>query len=212
MLSAPESPGELAARIASNNTPPVVEIKNQQFTTDGVTALANALKTNTSIRALSVQCKLGDAAVEILIDGLRENRTIQKLTLASNMIHNSAVRFASSVLVGCAMPLEELNLCWNQIDDDGAKAIADGLIAHQHIRKVEVYFNNFTVQGMKHFLPALKKNGNLLTLSISAPGLTPKDIHSFEQYAIAEYGIANDRLKVLGQDAGANLFSPKREW
>jgi hypothetical protein len=94
----------------------------------GGEALARMLKTNTTVRSLSLtNTHLGDAGAAPLAEALRTNSTLTTLKLDRNQITGKGVAAMATSLTAPSCSLTKLVLGVNELGDDGAEAIAKAL-------------------------------------------------------------------------------------
>ncbi|GBG27966.1 NACHT, LRR and PYD domains-containing protein 1 [Hondaea fermentalgiana] len=138
----------------------------------GATALANALKENTSLQDLALQWnEVGDDGATALANALKENTSLQKLNLSKNGIGDSGAE-----AVACALAehksLQNLNLQKNGISTDGAKEIAEAFVKSQVLEMLKLGWNAIGDDGAVHVAKALEENKSLLFLEFRGNDIT----------------------------------------
>ena len=99
--------------------------------------------------------------------GLKQNIIIslQILNLDFNSIGDEGAKALATVLEK-NRSLEELKLYKNNIGDEGAKALASALEKNRSLKRLELDSNNIDNEGTKALATALEKNTTLETLSL----------------------------------------------
>jgi len=113
----------------------------------GCEALVSSLRNNCTLRYLKMQSnEISNAGLCSIGHGLMGNMTLQSLDLEFNFIHHD---FDFNVLPDCLAicGLEELNLSRNEINDDGAEALAKALKHNTRLRKINLYRNKIGTKG-----------------------------------------------------------------
>ena len=103
------------------------------FTTEGITAIADALRVSASVTSLSLaQNELGDDGVEALSIGLKENKSLKALDLSNHQRSTrrgiglrGATALASAITV---MPsMTSLDVSYNSMGKEGVKLLKDAV-------------------------------------------------------------------------------------
>ena len=92
--------------------------------------LAYDIKVNTPLKSLSIGAnKLGDKGVSVLCESLKTNTTLEKLDIAGGFQDKLGASGAKIIaeMLKVNTPLTELNLERNDIEKEGAIAIAEAL-------------------------------------------------------------------------------------
>jgi len=115
------------------------------YTSEGIEAIAGALKVNGSLTKILVGGnELRDVGTTILCDALRES-TVSKV--------------------------EELGLSYNEIGPDGAKAIAALCAVRASLTSLDLSSNSLRAEGAKALAPGLAANGSLTKTLVGRNGL-----------------------------------------
>jgi len=105
---------------------------------------------------------LGDDEMEKLAEAIKGNRTLKRLILANNHIHETGAKALAAALTpekGKEDPsLEELNLMNNSIGPDGAREIAQVMTSNKRLKKINLYWNNIGNKGLEAICDNLRKD------------------------------------------------------
>jgi hypothetical protein len=124
----------------------------------GAVALADALKTNTSITKIDLKSnEIGDSGAVALADALKTNTSITKIDLSSNTIGVSgAVALADALKTNTSVTT--IDLGWNEIRDAGAVALADALKTNTTITAIELWNNKIVPEGKRALAAEVRDN------------------------------------------------------
>jgi Ran GTPase-activating protein (RanGAP) involved in mRNA processing and transport len=151
-------------------------LRNNKISYDGATAIAEALKFNSTLQLLFLDDnKVGDDGATAIAKALNKS-TLQELYLSNNNIKISGVKAISQALKTNST-LKVLYLCNNNTGKDGAKAIAEALKVNSTLQELFLDNNNIGDEGATVIADALEINSTLTELSvdnnnISNPGAT----------------------------------------
>ncbi len=105
------------------------------------------------------------AEIQKLAEFLKEDKALKKLSLGrNNMDADGAAAIADSLKVNTT--LEILNLRNNNIGDTGASDIATALKKNKGLKNIHLMYNSIEVVGASDIATALKENKTLNTLNI----------------------------------------------
>ncbi|CAF0841622.1 unnamed protein product [Brachionus calyciflorus] len=139
-------------------------LKRNPLKSDGMIHIGNLMRVNSNIQTLDLlNCGLLDKGVEILMENLKENKTLKHLYLSANGITPIGLESVRKYWSGC---LETLFLGANRVGDDGAKIIADILKNDTTLQRLNLSSCRIGSQGMKYLCESLKDNRSLLNLDI----------------------------------------------
>jgi hypothetical protein len=94
---------------------------------EGASALADALKVNTSVKTINLGCnRIGNEGAAALADALKENMSLTTIDLASNGIGDQGASVLADALT-VNTSVTSINLDSNTIGNQGATALADAL-------------------------------------------------------------------------------------
>jgi hypothetical protein len=138
-------------------------------------AIADALSVNTSLRILNLSnCAIVNEDAESLCRVLcgTNNTTLVELLLARNKIDDQGIATLANLLPQMDS-LKRLSLWGNPFEEDGAKALAEGLAANFTLEEVDL-FRNFPCSEQITYYTALNRGGRRLMNNNHAPlGLWP---------------------------------------
>jgi len=142
--------------------------KNPGITVHGVSIIALALQTNTTLLNLSMthSKKFSDESAGTLAQRLRTNRYLQVLDLSQNAIEDSGAEQLAEMLK-VNRTLRELDLTNNKIHNSGVKYLATAL--HQYnttLQRLSINYNLFADGCVNSLIEMLKHNRTLKLLEI----------------------------------------------
>jgi len=165
---------------------------------EGCIAVARLLETSKSLKVLSLaNCDLADDEADILAASIKRNRKnlpLEALQLSFNELTCKGVEALMNA-VWASETLRELRLDNNAVSDRGAQVVSAVLGSVKTLTHLDLGFNKISSGGMKVLMKALAENQNLTSLSISG---NPIDTGSAKAVA---YALAYNRsLKSLFLD------------
>ena len=124
------------------------------------------LKDNTTLKVLKVKkAYLGRGDVTGIAEALKGNETLKVLHLWTNAIGPSGAGELAEALGNTT--LEDLDLHDNNIQDDGAKALAKALIFNETLKSLYLRYTQIGDEGAKALAKALEFNKTLKYLDLS---------------------------------------------
>ena len=102
-----------------------------------------------------------------LIQGLKENRTLQKLYLAWNGLGNEGGKSIGDLMSNNAS-LEELDISHNRIESSCCSSIAKAIKEHHNLKILNLGHNPFGVNGVGALFEAIKQNEVLQKVDLEA--------------------------------------------
>ena len=144
----------------------ILILKNNQID-NKVIAIAEALKTNTTLLKLALDGNhIISSGVRAIAEALNINTTLTILSLNSNRIYRSGISALAKTLK-INKTLKTLNLEYTCIDKYGARLIANALKQNTTLLKLDLRKNcNFGDEGAKEFANALIQNTTLTELCV----------------------------------------------
>lgn len=125
------------------------------------------LEGNTEPNQLIISCRtLGDNDTKALADALKSNTTIKNISLVYSTIGAGGAKELAEALNGNTT-LESLEIIKCQIDADGAKALADALKGDSALKSLNINMNAIGTDGVNALAEALKCNTTLKTLKLN---------------------------------------------
>ena len=144
----------------------ILILKNNRIA-NKVIAIAEALKTNTTLLKLALDGNhIISSGVRAIAEALNINTTLTILSLNSNRIYRSGISALAKTLK-INKTLKTLNLEYTCIDKYGARLIANALKQNTTLLKLDLRKNcNFGDEGAKEFANALIQNTTLTELCV----------------------------------------------
>ena len=142
----------------------------------GATALAEVLRTNTTLNSLGL-CDnpgIGNPSVMSLCDALKVNTTLSSLDLSGTGISDAGVLSLVEVLKTNASSLTSLLLSDIKISHQSLKSIAEVLRVNSTLKDLKFEGNKVGVGGTKLIAESLKANTTLKLLSLSRNNIKAK--------------------------------------
>jgi len=153
----------------------------------GCKALSQLLEKSSSLQVLSLpNCDIGDEEVQMLASSVKSNKSqlpIESLQLSFNNITHHGLEAIANAFWGSTI-LRELKVDNNIIGDRGAHQIAAILPALKVIEVLDVGFNSISAPGLTALMKTVAESKNLLSLSISGNAIDANAAKSVA-YALA---------------------------
>ena len=129
-------------------------------------ALSQLLSSSTSLKELDIRCNnLPPKAVELVVSGLLQNTTLERLHLSySHFSLQNTISLASVLMTNHT--LLRLNLRWCNIESDGACQLANSLHTNDTLLWLSLWYNPVGVEGAAAFAEMLPKNTSLKVLDL----------------------------------------------
>jgi hypothetical protein len=161
----------------------------------GVTALSTVLRhPNSALEKLDVKWNsIGEMGATVIADGLENNSTIKELALSSNSIGDIGVTSISNVLRHPNSTLENLDISVNSIGDIGINALTNSLLNNSMLNVLSIGWANFSTV-LRNPTSALE------VLRVWSNSINDKVLYSF-----AGALINNNKLK--GLDPNSVVYS-----
>jgi Ran GTPase-activating protein (RanGAP) involved in mRNA processing and transport len=178
-------------------------LKHLYIDTNGLTIKSGQIirlhfqQNNNHLETLYMSCNaLGDPGTCEIAAGLKEDKRLKRLGLASNCIGSDGARALVDALIDHPS-LEQLNLGYmkatillggldNVIGDEGATEISRLIRLNQHIRSIDLTFNGISQRGLIQLKDALKENRILTTLKVLQFGQVHNEITKEEINTVIE--------------------------
>lgn len=170
---------------------------------DHCVAMAEALKTNTSLRTLRLwRNGIGDDGCTALAEALKVNAALQELNMEDNDIgERGCAALAAALAVNST--IKSVFLPDNEVGDAGCVALAGALKVNESIQHVDLWNNGVRGEGCVALAEALKVNGTVWDVELG-----DNCIGDFECAALAEALKVNTAVRYVDlwsnhiQDAG----------
>jgi hypothetical protein len=156
----------LAEALKTNTTLTTLNLGWNQLGKAGAQALAEALKTNTSLTRLDLgDNQLGEAGAQALAEVLKINSTLTALGLGDDRLGDAGAQaFAEALKTNST--LTTLDLRGNQLGDAGAQALAEALKTNSTLTTLDLEYNRIGDAGAQALAEVLKINTSLTTLDL----------------------------------------------
>lgn len=139
----------LAASFAAMGTMKVIRVFQNGINKEGIIALAEALGANTDLEVLDVNDNTvkaeGSKAIAAVLPKLTKLKT---LDVGDCLMTNEGVLALAEALENSCPDLEVLNLVFNEIEDDGAIALAKALANKTKLKTLELDGNEIHSAGL----------------------------------------------------------------
>ena len=164
---------QLSYMLGYNRTLKVLDLSgNSSITARGVTFLADALKTNTTLTTLILsKTNVKQKACVALSSMLAVNKTLTTLDVSCNNIGDRGVKALFKFIRKSS--LTTLSIANNIITSAGANVLAEALRDDTTLTSIDISNNNFDTKGIRALLDSgLQYNRGLRKLSISNNGIS----------------------------------------
>jgi Ran GTPase-activating protein (RanGAP) involved in mRNA processing and transport len=112
---------------------------NTRFSDESAEALARGLRTNRYLLVLDLsQNAIEDSGAEQLAEMLKVNKTLRDLDLTHNNIHNSGVKHLATALRQSNTTLERLSINWNPFADGCVNSLIEMLNHNRTLQLLEM--------------------------------------------------------------------------
>ena len=136
----------------------------------GCAAVARMLECSTTIRVITLaNCAIGDSELEVLASSIKRNRTklpLEALQLSFNEITCKGLESLMNAIWG-SQSLRELLLDNNNIGDRGAHQVAAILPHVKTLQVLDLGFNSIKSSGMRTLMKVVAETDHLVSLSVS---------------------------------------------
>ena len=156
-----------------------IDLDGNSIGSEGLTALSQIISTTSTLRSLSLEWnKIGgssDQGMKRFFGALGENRSLLKLNLKNNEIGPEIGEFVANCLKSNTV-LENLDLRYNRIGNQGAKSILKGLNLNKTITILEMSASGVSddILRQANELLVRNKNGDPISASGNLGGAKAK--------------------------------------
>jgi len=170
-------------------------------------ALANALRTNTTLTALNLRHNLMKSEPsEVFADALTENTSLTSLDLSSNEIESiGGVALAQSLRINFG--LTALDLSGNQIVSNGGMALAQALRLNKRLKIIDLNGNGIGTEGGIALAKALGMNSVVTSLGLGGNSIGPEAGVVLTRALERNTTLTTLRLNDNGIGADANFYN-----
>ena len=142
---------------------PAYKIQDQDF----FTHFGKMLQKNLSLKKLSMKLhKLRFEGVQILMDHLVFNKTLEVLDISCNQICFQGMSYIRDYIQRDDTRLKSLNLANNKISDRGAKLFSQGIALNKSLLHIDLTNNSINCEGLCRLAEGLSENENLISLKL----------------------------------------------
>jgi len=156
--------------LLSHNSCPLEHLilESTQLDSDGIAELVSQLQYNNNTSLLSLH--LGQNVMDVrsanaVARMLQRNATLQSLNLSSCHIDDETVAALVMPALSHSSTLTKLYLGFNNIGNDGCKAISN-ILPQAQLTTLEIQFNAFDTVGLGHLVDGLSRNVHLTDLFV----------------------------------------------
>ena len=147
-----------------NNTLQELNMSYNQISNFGIDSIGIALQINTKLLLLDLSHNNISGDGTTIRDSLIENNSLQELNLSYNIMSNDgAVNIGKALQVNTT--LQVLDISYNKITDDGACAFADYLKNNYALQDLNMAANEITIEGVITILKNISSKLGTLNLS-----------------------------------------------
>ncbi|KAG0271984.1 hypothetical protein BGZ95_000143, partial [Linnemannia exigua] len=192
----------LSEALKTNSTQTTLGLQINRIGPNGAQVLSEALKTNSTLTKLDLfENAIGPYGAQDLSEALKTNSTLTKLNLRGNLLGSSGVQALSEALMTNST-LATLNLCGNLIGPNGAQALSEALQTNSTLTTLELGDNSIGDNGAQLLSEALKTNSTLTSLNMYGNSIGPNGAQ-----ALSEALKTNSTLRTFY--VGENSLGPK---
>ncbi|XP_032441415.1 dynein regulatory complex subunit 5 [Xiphophorus hellerii] len=162
-----------------------------QITDRDCRALTIAFKACKTLKVLRIrQSQIDDKKCRPLLRCLMDHPSLIELDLSHNIIRDAGARSVAELL--SKGQLEKLNICNNEIDIHGAKALAQALSNNSTLQYLNMRLNQVKDEGGEAIAEALQNNTTLTYLHLGG-----NDVTSITAVVLSKVLQKNETLKTL---------------
>ena len=146
-----------------------LNLSRNQIAAEGLTALADALQVNNSLRTLNLaQNFIREGGLQAFVEALKKNTALQELCLSFNKINNAGISALSGFLAD-NNTLKVLDISRNAFSDSGFVDFARELALNKGIESLNLSKNKDVTDevGLKQLAHALATNSSLAVIDLS---------------------------------------------
>ena len=197
----------LAIALAVNRSLQELDISRNQIGDNGIAHIATALQTNTTtMTTLNISnCSISDEGAESLARALAVNRSIQELDIRSNEIGDNGIAHIATALQTNTTTMTTLNISNCSISDVGAESLAS--FVNISLQYLNICNNEIGDNGIANIATALQTNTTMRTLNISNCSISDEGAESLARAlavnrSLQELDISSNKI---GNNGMANI-------
>jgi len=125
----------------------------------GALHVGTLLKRNSTITTLDLDnCGLLDEGAAYIVEGLRNNTTVQHLSISTNALTEQSAKLFGSLLSQEGCNLQTLVMGLNRIGDEGCKYIAEALFSNKKLHRLGLPSSRVSDAGVAALTDALMQS------------------------------------------------------
>jgi Ran GTPase-activating protein (RanGAP) involved in mRNA processing and transport len=134
--------------LQQNSSLEEISLRHSQINSKSASSISKFLSLHTKLKEVRlVDCQLLENSLELICEGLKNNKTVQRLYLVNTEIYSQhAVHLANMLQYG-AVCLRELHLGENELGDDGVAVLTTGLLKNKSVRLLDLRSNGISAEG-----------------------------------------------------------------
>jgi len=157
----------------TNTSLQTVDLASNAIEDEGATALAHAIASNHTLVKLELQRNgISAEGARLIAGALERNTSLQYLGFAFNGFGDSGVQHIATVIAGVNTTLKQLDLGFNGVCLDGARALSHGLRHNHWLETLELGYNGITDAGACELAKAVRCNTVLTALGVPSNGIS----------------------------------------
>lgn len=190
----------VCAALADNTYVHTVLLQENIITKKGLSYINDMLQKNHTITVLNLShCRISAEAAKSFREGFRYNTGIEELDLSWNELADDGLAHLSNALKR-NMTIQKLNLSHNHMNDEALPYLAEMVEENYSIEDLDLSWNYlYKFEGMKAFFTALMDNMTIKRLNMSWCGIGDKENMRY----ILEY-LKSDNAKLEDLDLSHN--------
>lgn len=138
-----------------------LELKGNNITSKGLAFILEGLQQNFKVKSMNLEWNylgMEPSGIEMLVNFLKKNQSLQYLDLKNNKIAGNNAGAALGELLTSSKSLMVLDLRWNEIGTLGAKSLLAGLKENSTLKVLELAGNNIPEDILQEIVSILEKN------------------------------------------------------
>ena len=176
----------LAVGLKNHPTLEVLDLSSNSIGNEGLRALAGAEISSLCWLSLASNA-INDEALDAFVEGIENFISLETLSLANNnMITSSGLAVLSTIFHRKSCLLKEIDLEMTMIEDNEAKAFAEGLVGNQSLERLTFCYRNVTAKGWSAF--------STLLCDTSSVSNTYLSNHTLKAVGIRHYFMDQDHI------------------
>lgn len=168
----------IAEALAQNHTVEFLDLSGNGIDAEGLSGVAHIIKYNRSITTLKLDGNNdlfhipnrwnNKESKKQFAEAFKTNTVLKEISMRECFLRkDGAIEFANALQINPALQLRRLNLSQNYVEDEGAKALAAALKAHDNLEDVNLSGNSIGDDGIGALADALKGKRSLKVLDLS---------------------------------------------